>query len=153
LLNDTFIRRTTDLEKIANMNFLLTSLSATTIADRMKITSGRMINYPLYDAIHDKNRLHKRATHASTQSSPKAQFYRKGVPDLSLTMYPLLNFFIEFLECRNYKGRLCFYVSKLICCKRTINVLLQTAKYTPRGTCIPGWEPLLKNLLIMFHYA
>jgi len=34
-----------------------------------------MINYPLYDAIHEKNRLHKRTTHASTQSSPKAQVY------------------------------------------------------------------------------
>ena len=49
-------------------------------------------SYPLYDAIHEKIRLHKRATHASAQSSPKAQVYRIGVPNLSLTMYPLLNF-------------------------------------------------------------
>jgi len=47
-----------------------------------------MINYPLYDAIHEKSRLHKRATHASAQSTPKAQVYRTGVTNLSLTMYP-----------------------------------------------------------------
>jgi len=34
-----------------------------------------MINIPVYDAIQKKNRLHKRATHASAQSFPKAQFY------------------------------------------------------------------------------
>ena len=33
LLNDTFIRRTTDLEKTVKMNFLLISLAVTTIAD------------------------------------------------------------------------------------------------------------------------
>jgi len=33
VLNDTFVRRTTDLEKTANVNWLLISLSATTIAD------------------------------------------------------------------------------------------------------------------------
>ena len=33
LLNDTFVRRTTDLEKTFNMNWLLISLSVTTISD------------------------------------------------------------------------------------------------------------------------
>jgi len=33
LLNGTFIQRTNDLEKTANMNWLLISLSVTTIAD------------------------------------------------------------------------------------------------------------------------
>jgi len=47
-----------------------------------------MINYPRYDAVHEKSRLQKRATHASAQSSPKAQVYGTGVPSLSLTMYP-----------------------------------------------------------------
>jgi len=39
-----------------------------------KVTSGRAINYPLYDAMHEKSRLYKRATHASAQSSAKAKF-------------------------------------------------------------------------------
>jgi len=30
---------------------------------------------PLYDAIHEKSRLHKRATHASAQTSPKPNVY------------------------------------------------------------------------------
>jgi len=68
-------------------------------------------------------------------------------------MYPLLK--IEFLKFRNYryKGRHRFYVSKLICCKCTINIPFQVGKYNPRGTCIPGWEPVLQNVLIMLHYA
>jgi len=36
--------------------------------------SRRTTIYPL-DAVHDKNRLHKRAAHASAQSSQKALFY------------------------------------------------------------------------------
>jgi len=36
--------------------------------------SGHMINYPLYDAIHEKNILHIRAIHASPKF-PKAEFY------------------------------------------------------------------------------
>ena len=50
--------------------------------------SWRAINYPLYDGIHGKRRLHMRATHASAQSSPKVQVYTTGVNNLSLTMYP-----------------------------------------------------------------
>jgi len=99
-----------------------------------------------------KKRFHKRAAHAYTQSSPKAQVYRTGVPNLSLNMYPLLNFLYNF-QFRNYKGRHPFYGSELNCCKCTMDVPLQTDKYSlplgPRGTCIPGWEYLLQNLLIM----
>ena len=80
----------------------------------------------------------------------KPKFIEQGLPSFSEHV-PLTEFYIGFLEFRNYKGRLC-YVSKLICCKCTINVLLQIGKYTARGTCIPGWEPLLQNLLIMLHY-
>jgi len=47
-----------------------------------------MINYPLYDATHEKSRLHKRATHASAQSSRKSQVYKTRVRNLSLAMYP-----------------------------------------------------------------
>ena len=36
--------------------------------------SRRTINYPLYDAIHENNRLHIRAIHASAQNSPKLNF-------------------------------------------------------------------------------
>ena len=83
---------------------------------------------------------------------PKAQVYRTGVPNLSLNMYPLLNFLYNF-QFRNYKGRHPFYGSELNCCKCTMDVPLQTDKYSlplgPRGTCIPGWEYLLQNLLIM----
>jgi len=49
---------------------------------------------------------------------------------------------IELSEFWNYEGRLRFYVSELICCGCTINVLLQIGKCTPRGTCIPGWQSL-----------
>jgi len=48
-----------------------------------------MINYPLYDAIHEKSRLHKRATHAPAQSSPKAQVY------IELTQYASLCMDVE----------------------------------------------------------
>jgi len=95
-----------------------------------------MISHPRYDAIHEKNRFHKRAAHTYAQSSPKAQVYRTGVPHLPLNMYPFLNFLYTF-EFRNYKGRHRFYVSKLNCCKRTMNVRLQTDKYSlPLGVYV-----------------
>jgi len=89
LLNGTFVRR-----KLLTWTFCLPLFRKPQSRTRscIKVTSGRMINYPLYDAIHEKNRLHKRATHASAQSSPKFPVYRTGVPNLSLNMYPLLNF-------------------------------------------------------------
>jgi len=64
---------------------------------------------------------------------------------------PLTEFFTEFLEFRSYKGRLNYNVSKLICSKCTINVPFQIGKCTPRGTCIPVWEPVLRNLFITLH--
>jgi len=82
-LNDTFLRGTTYLEKTVNMNWLLILLSVTTIADAFlhKARSGRMTNYPLYDAIHETSRLYKRATHASAQRPPKAHVYWTGFPN------------------------------------------------------------------------
>jgi len=71
-----------------------------------------MIHYPIYNAIHETGRLHKRATHSFALSFPKAQVYRTGVANLSLTMQPLLKFYRHF-RIWNYKGRLRFYVSKL----------------------------------------
>jgi len=43
-------------------------------------------------SMRKKNRFHTRATHAQAQSSPKAQVDRTVVSNLSLNMYPLLNF-------------------------------------------------------------
>ena len=94
LLNDTFVRRTTDSEKTVKMNFLLMSLAVTTIADAF-VHKGTVWAHDQLSALWRntwKNRLHKRTSHASGQSSPKAQVYRTGVANLSLTMYPLLNF-------------------------------------------------------------
>jgi len=45
-----------------------------------------MINYPLYDACTQKNRLHKRATHTSAKSSPKARVY-----DRTYSLYFILH--------------------------------------------------------------
>jgi len=76
-LNGTFVRRTTDLEKTLNMNWLPFSLSVNTIADEF-LFEGNVwahVSYSRYDAIQEKARLYKRATRASTQSSPKAQFH------------------------------------------------------------------------------
>ena len=57
LLNGTFVRKTTDLDKTANMNWLPFSLSVTTSADAILVTFGRTISYLLYDAIHEKNQI------------------------------------------------------------------------------------------------
>jgi len=87
------------------MNFLLISLSVTTIADAF-LHKGNVWAHDRLSALWRntrKNRLHKRGTHANAQSSPKAQVYRTGVPNVSLNMYTLyITFFFEFLEFRNY---------------------------------------------------
>jgi len=94
LLNDTFFRRTTDLEKTVNINFLLISLSVITIADAFL----HKCNVWTHDQLSAlwcntrKKQTSQNSNHASAQSCPKAQVYRTGVPNLSLTMYPLLNF-------------------------------------------------------------
>ena len=94
LLNDTFVRRTTNLDKTANMNFLLISLSVTTTPDVFLHKGNAWTHDQLSTLWRNtrKNRLHKRATHASNQSSPKARVYKAGVHNLSLIMNPLLNF-------------------------------------------------------------
>ena len=94
MLNDTFVRSTTDLGKTVKMNFLLISLSVTTVADPSVHEGNVWVHYQLSALWRNtrKNRLRKRAIHASAQSSPKAQIYRTGIPNLSLTMYPLLDF-------------------------------------------------------------
>jgi len=38
------------------------------------------------DEIHEKSKLHKRATHASAQSSPKAQFYSYSYSSLCMDL-------------------------------------------------------------------
>jgi len=88
-----------------------------------------MISHPRYDAIHEKKDFTREQPMHTPKVPPKAQVYRTGVPNLSLIMYPLLNFLYNF-EFRNYKGRHRFYVSKLNCCKCTMNVPLQTDKYS-----------------------
>ena len=90
LLNDTFVRRTTYLEKTVETNFLLISLAVTTIADAFVYKGNVWANDQLSALGRNtrKNRLHKRATYASTQSSPKAQVYRTGAPIFLWTCTP-----------------------------------------------------------------
>jgi len=52
-----------------------------------------MINYPVYDEIHEISRLHKRATHASARSSPKA---RDGARTVTWENYPQMNDTVHF---------------------------------------------------------
>ena len=77
----TILWRTNDLEKTVNMNFLLISLSVTTVADaflHIKVTSGRMINYPLYDAIHKKTDCTREQPMHPPNISQKPKFIERG---------------------------------------------------------------------------
>jgi len=68
------------------------SLSVTTIAGAHKGKVGRMISHPRYDAIHEKKNFTREQPMHPPKVPQKAQVYRTGVPNLSLIMYPLLNF-------------------------------------------------------------
>jgi len=72
LLNGAFVRRTTDLEKTVNINWLLIWLSVTTIADAHK---GNVWAHDQPSALwHNtqKKQTSQRATHASAKVSPKS---------------------------------------------------------------------------------
>jgi len=78
-------------------------------------------------------------------------------------MYPLMNFFTEFLQFGSYNcftdfsefwsDRLRFYVSKVSLLQMYNKCTLSDRQMPPRSTCIPGWEPLLLNLFIRLHNA
>jgi len=72
-----FFRKATDLEKIANMNWLLISLLVITSADGFLVTFGRTIKCLLYDAIHEKNLI--------SQESNPSKFSK--CMDLEVRMY------------------------------------------------------------------
>ena len=57
LLDGTFVRKTTALEKSADMYWLPFSFSATTSADAFWVTFGRTISYLLHDASYEKNQI------------------------------------------------------------------------------------------------
>jgi len=64
---------------------LLISLLVTTISEAF-LHKGNVWAHDqlsVYEATHEKSRLHKRATHSPALNSPKAKAYRT---DLSLTM-------------------------------------------------------------------
>jgi len=98
LLNDPLVRRRTDLEKTVNMNWLLISLSVTTIADAF-LRKGNVCVHDQLSALCRNTRKKQTSQESNPcipQSSPKAQVYATGVPNLSLIMYPLLNFLQSF---------------------------------------------------------
>jgi len=75
------------------------------------VTSGRMVNYPLYDAIHKKKQTSQERNQCIRPKFPKSPgLYNRGSQPFS-DHVPLTEFYIEFLEFRNYKGRLRFYIS------------------------------------------
>ena len=47
-----------------------------------------MINYPAYDAMHEKPDFTREQAMHPPKDPPQAQVYRTGVTNLSLTMYP-----------------------------------------------------------------
>jgi len=77
----TFARRTTDSKKTANLKYYLSGFWWPQAATRscITVTFGLTINYPLYDAIHEKPRLHKSASSGCAQNSPKAQLYSLAI--------------------------------------------------------------------------
>jgi len=68
-----FSRRTTDLEKTAKSAEYLSCFRQSQAETRsfVRVTSGRTIKYPFYDAMHRKNRLHKRATQIHPPEVPQ----------------------------------------------------------------------------------
>ena len=79
LLNGTFNRRATDLEKTANMNWLLISLSVTTIADTF-LHKGKVWAHDQLSASW-RNTLEKQTSQESSPcirpKFPKAQVYNR----------------------------------------------------------------------------
>jgi len=133
MLNDTFVRRISDLEKTVDINFLLISLSVTTVADAF-LHKGNVWAHGQLPALWRNTRKKQISQESNPCIRPKfpksPNLQNRGSQPFS-DHVPLAGFLIEFLEFRNYKGRPRFYVSKLIYCKCTINVPLQIGKHTP----------------------
>jgi len=178
MLNDAFVRRTTDLEKTVNINWLFISLSVTTIADAFLHKSDIWAHYQLRVWAHYQlsalwHNLRKEQEHTREQQMhppkvpPKAQVYRTGVPNLSLTMHPFsistyghvpLKFLmtkrlskttkIHWSFDRTFRILEQWRQTPFLCLKLNLlqmynELLFQIRKCTFRGTCTPGWEPLL----------
>ena len=83
LLNDTFIRRTSDLKKTANMNWLSFSLLVTTNADAFLHKSNVWVHDQLSALLH--NSLKKQTSHESNpcirpKFPKKPKFTEQGFP-------------------------------------------------------------------------